>query len=397
MRAHAGVIIGIFLLILLQQIPVDIYLPSFPSMANYFSVSPHMIQGTLTMYLLGFGISPIFWGPCSDKYGRKKILLLSLALYNLAILGAAITNSIYWMLIFRVFAGIASGGLQVSTSAIARDITRGKSLLLLSSYMSLMWAIIPILAPVVGGYIQTYWGWQGNFYFILLWGLPVFYFMFLYLPETNHQQEKYDFRSIVYRFALLFHNTKFTFYVLITGFSFSLTIAFCTAAPFLLQKTMGLNEIQFGWLMFFVACGYLIGVIANGFLLTYFTAERIMQGGLLCSLSAVVLMVLLAALDVFTLISVVGPVFLIIFSQGFIFPNALGLAMNNLTHDFGLSSSLLTSFQMIIVGIASHFVTYFEHTSPLPLAIIMFGIILLLSILYTLFIHFVLSKEQISE
>lgn len=397
MQDQRKVIISIFLLIVLQQIPVDIYLPSFPSMADYFSVAPPMIQDTLTMYLLGFGISPIFWGPCSDKYGRKKVLFFSLALYNLAIFGSAISSSIYSMLIFRSLAGIAAGGLQVSTSAMARDITSDKSLLILSSYMSLIWAIIPIVAPVIGGYIHTYLGWQGNFYFILFWGLPVFYFIFHYLPETNHRLENYTFHSIVYRFAQLFRNTKFTFYVLTTGLSFSLTIAFCTAAPFLLQQDLGLNEVQFGWAMFFVAGGYLIGVMTNSRLLTYFSAERIMQAGLLCSLAAVTLMVLLATLDVFTIISIVGPAFLIIFSQGLIFPNALGLAMNNLKHDFGLSSSLLTSYQLIIVGAASHFVTYFEHSSPLPLAMIMFGITALLSTLYVLFILFIGNTERINE
>jgi Bcr/CflA subfamily drug resistance transporter len=397
MQDQRKVIISIFLLIVLQQIPVDIYLPSFPSMADYFSVSPPMIQDTLTMYLLGFGISPIIWGPCSDKYGRKKILFFSLALYNLAIFGSAISTSIYWMFVFRALAGIAAGGLQVSTSAMARDITSDKSLLILSSYMSLIWAIIPIVAPVIGGYIHTYLGWQSNFYFILLWGLPVFYFIFLYLPETNHHLETYTFRSIVYRFALTFRNTKFTFYVLTTGLSFSLTIAFCTAAPFLLQKDLGLNEVQFGWAMFFVAGGYLLGVITNSRLLTYFSAERIIQTGLLCSMTAVTVMVLLATMDVFTIISVVGPAFLIIFSQGLIFPNALGLAMNNLKHDFGLSSSLLTSYQLIIVGAASHFVTYFEHTTPLPLAMIMFGITALLSMLYVLFVLFIVNTERISE
>lgn len=394
MKDHPGIVVGIFLLIILQQLPVDIYLPSFPSMAHYFSVSPNMIQDTLTAYLLGFGISPIFWGPCSDKYGRRIILLLSLALYNVAILGSVTTHSIYWLLAFRFFSGIAAGGLQVSTSTMARDITTGKALLLLSSYMSLMWAIIPILAPVIGGYIQSYWGWQGNFYFILLWSLPILYFMFIYLPETNQQQEHTTRRSIFYRFSLLFYNTKFIFYIVTIGLSFALTIAFCTAAPFLLQKNMGLNEVRFGWVMFIIAGGYLIGVIANRFLLTVYTAEHIIRGGLFCSLIIAALMVALALFGIFNLVSVVSPASLIILCQGLIFPNALGLAMNSLKHDFGLSSSLLTSVQMIIVGTASHLVTYFDHSSPVPLALIMFGITLFLTILYTLFIFFVLNKER---
>jgi MFS transporter, DHA1 family, multidrug resistance protein len=393
MSGRLSVVISIFLLILLQQIPVDIYLPSFPDMANHFSVPPKMIQETLTLYILGFGISPLFWGPLSDKYGRRKILLSSLVLFTLANLGCAITNSIYWMLIFRVIAGIAGGGLQISTSAMARDIATGKSLLLLSSYMSLMWAIIPIVAPVIGSHIQDNLGWRSNFYFILLLSLPILYFMLSFLPETIHEKEKLSFRTVIRRFDKLFHNTKFNFYVITTGLSFSLTIAFCTAAPFLFQQHMGLNVIQFGWLMFVVAGGYLIGVLVNSFILHYFSVERIMQGGLVASLAAAGLMVFFAAIDVFTVLSVVGPVFLIIFSQGFIFPNAIGLAMNNLTHDFGLSSSLLTSFQMIVVGSVSQFVTSFDHSDPLPLAITMLGIVILLCVLYILFIRFVVNRK----
>ncbi|MFC3909739.1 multidrug effflux MFS transporter [Legionella dresdenensis] len=378
------IIISIFLLIVLQQLPVDIYLPSFPEMADHFDVTPRIIQSSLTVYLLGFGASPIFLGILSDRFGRRKILMACLVGYVIAGVACAITNSMLWLLVFRAIQGFASGGLQITTSAMARDITTGKSLLLLSSYMSLVWSVIPILAPAIGGYIENYLGWRGNFYFILVWAVPVFYFVARYLPETNRRCERLSVYEAFTRFNYLFHNGRFIFYVIATGLSFSLTIAFCTAAPFLFQKQLGFSEIRFGWLMFIVSGSYLLGVAGNSYLLNHFSVNRIISGGLLLTFLSALAMVYLAVMKVFTGLAVIIPVFLIVFGQGFVFPNAIGLAMDSVKQYFGLSSSVLTSCQMIIVGIVSQCIANFANTTQLPLALTMLVISVLLGMLYLL-------------
>ncbi|MGQ3890456.1 multidrug effflux MFS transporter [Legionella sp. CNM-4043-24] len=380
---------SIFFLIILQQVAIDIYLPALPTMAEYFQVTPANIQHSLIFYLLGFGLSPLVAGPLSDSFGRKPILIGALLLYLAASLGCAETSIINVLLFCRLLQGIASGALQISTSAMAWDITSGESLAILSSRMSACWAVITMVAPVAGGYILTWFGWRANFYAIFYLALVVFVFVLLGLPESHRKRKTNTIKNTLRIYRRSIRNRRFIGYILLTGLSFSLTIAFYTIAPFIYQTVFAVSPIRFGWLLLLVAACYLSGTLVNARLIRKIPVERAVLYGLYIMLVSSALMLFFMLFSWFTALSVSVPIFLLIFGQGFIFPNALAMALCSLRGNVATSMALLTTGQMMLIGLIGYLTTMLSIDSADELTTLLVLIVILMMALF-----FIINDEN---
>ncbi|WP_367608251.1 multidrug effflux MFS transporter [Legionella sp. W05-934-2] len=369
----------ILFLTTVEQFAVDLYLPSLPAMTNYFGAPASYLQQTLTLYLFGFGLSPLLFGPLSDRYGRRPIVLFNLGLYLAASLLCALATEIHWLLAGRLVNGIASGGIVVATSAMSRDSYRGKALIAVSAYMSMVWSLVPIIAPTIGGYIQHYLGWRANFYLIFLYPLPMILYLFATLPETNpNPTTRLAVSRVISRYMHFLNDRFFIIHVLATAVTFAATIAFNTAAPFLFQDTLHLNAVQFGWLSFAVALSYLIGTIANSYLLRYFSIATLLKIGQTIMVSASLVMLIIGFLGTMTVATLGIPASLIILGEGFIYPNSAALAFNNVKKHLGIATALYGSIQLITCSVASALVAIFPESNQIPLALFLLGLSLVL-------------------
>ena len=162
----------------------DMYLPSLPDIARQLDASTAQVQLTISAYLIGFAVGQIFYGPVSDRHGRKPVLLAAIALYCVASLACALSTSIEMLIVARAFQALGGSGGIVLARAIVRDIysgaRAGRELSLIASVM----ALAPVLAPIAGGLVQTGFGWRATFLVLVLAGLAGAGTIWALLPET---------------------------------------------------------------------------------------------------------------------------------------------------------------------------------------------------------------------
>ena len=156
-KTYLAVLINI--IIPLAGMSTDIYLPSLPAMCSHFHVAKALVQLTVTTYVLGVGIAQLIAGPISDANGRKKLLVFALLIQLIAILLIVLTPSIHWMIVFRFLQGIGAGLMVVPARAIINDIFSGTELKKQFNTLTISFAMAPIIAPFIGGYVQHYFGW----------------------------------------------------------------------------------------------------------------------------------------------------------------------------------------------------------------------------------------------
>ncbi|MDR0881504.1 MAG: multidrug effflux MFS transporter [Candidatus Adiutrix sp.] len=161
---NGGLIVFLSFLSAFVPISTDLYLPALPSMAKYFGVDPELANLTLSLFIMIFALSMLFWGPFSDKYGRKPILFLGLIIYILSSLGLALCTSIHQLIVGRCFQALGSGAVSSVSMAIVKDTFKDRTMETVLTAIQTMTMLAPMLAPVLGGALLTFTSWRGIFW-----------------------------------------------------------------------------------------------------------------------------------------------------------------------------------------------------------------------------------------
>ena len=161
-----GFIVILAMLTSITPLAIDVYLPSFVQIAEYFYTSTDEIEITLSIFLLGFGLGQLFGGPLSDKYGRKIFIFIGLSIYIIFSFMITLSDNIYELWLFRFFQALGGGFAVVNTNAIVRDIYSGKEGAKIFSIISMIMMIAPMLAPMIGATILHFFNWKYIFIFL---------------------------------------------------------------------------------------------------------------------------------------------------------------------------------------------------------------------------------------
>lgn len=351
----------------------DLYLPALPELAGELNTSTASAQLSLTAGLLGLGFGQLIFGPLSDRYGRIRPLLWSLALLLAASVWCAVAPDIHQLIVARLLQGIAGAGGAVLSRAVARDLYNGHELTRFFALLMLVNGLAPIIAPVLGGAMLSWMNWRGIFGVLAVISIMLFASSALKLHETLPPERRSQggiFSMLGSVFSLLKHR-PFIGLCLTQGFVMAGMFAYIGASPFVLQQIYHLSPQMFS--LCFAVNG--IGLVISAQVSTRFSRRygemALVKTGLCIAAVASVALVIAASLGA-PLIMLLVPLFFSVMVIGIVSPNAGSLAMQSQGKNAGSASALL-GVCMFALGALAVPVTGFGSMPALSMALTMLG------------------------
>jgi DHA1 family bicyclomycin/chloramphenicol resistance-like MFS transporter len=237
---------------MLGPFSIDTYLPAFSGIATSIGATPVQMQQTLSSYLFGFAVMNLFHGALADSFGRRPVVLWGVAVFTLASVGCALSNSIGWLVFFRAVQGMSAGAGIVVSRAIIRDMFPPADAQRVMSQVTIYFGVAPAVAPLVGGFLFVHAGWHSIFWLLVVLGAALWLANWRWLPETLHPSARQPFHlaDLMKGYAGLLRNPRFVALVFASGVPFNGMFLYVLSAPVFLSEHLHLAPTQFFW--FFV-------------------------------------------------------------------------------------------------------------------------------------------------
>lgn len=403
MRQHeASPALIILLLCLISsagRFVIDSYLPSLPDIQYELILDDALTQMTLTIYLLGFGVSQLFYGPLADHFGRRKILLLGMGIFFVGNVLCANADSGSTLLWSRLIAGIGAGACGVLNRVIASDYFEGPAFAKAWSYTTTALVLTLIFAPLIGGYIQEWRGWSGNFTACSLFIAGVLIITWYFLPETHPHlgQHRIGIKKIFQHYAKALTSLSFLLPTFAYMLAFSGLIAYFQISPLLLINQYNWTPVQYGWSSLAIALSYLLGgTIVQRWVHTV-GIRPMLQMGLWLGLLGGILLLVVAKLNLNTGWQIVACASIYVLGARLVIPNASALAMGYSVVSKGCAAALVGAIQMLGSMALGALIAQFKTDTATPLAIFFISVSGLALALYLLQKFFYLTQGESNE
>lgn len=236
-----GLVVLIAFLSAFIPLSTDLYLPALPRMAESFKAAPSLINLTLIMFFAFYAAGTLFWGPLSDKYGRKRILIIGLIMYTLASVLCAVSSNVYQLIVFRILQAIASGAATSVAQAVVKDSYAGRKRVSVLALVSSMTMISPIVAPVVGALILSFTSWRGVFFVLAVVGL-LSMAASAAMEETIDQHYEGSIMQSLGRLGVVARNAGFISLVLTFSLMSIAMMSFISSSSYIYVDQFGLSE-----------------------------------------------------------------------------------------------------------------------------------------------------------
>jgi len=248
---------------MLAPFSIDAYLPAFPAIAQSLNAEPIAVQQTITAYMFAFGGMILWHGAISDAFGRRRPILFALVMFEIASVGCAASHSIGMLLAFRVLQGLSGGAGIVVGRAMIRDLYSGHQAERLMALVTMIFALGPAIAPVVGGYIVAVAGWRAIFIALAVYTLLLGGAAFRLLPETLPASARKPLHPAVLArsYWRVFSTWRFHCYAGTIAFNFGGIFLYVAAAPVFMIRHLHLGPQQFFWLFAPLVSGMFLGAL----------------------------------------------------------------------------------------------------------------------------------------
>lgn len=365
---------------------IDIYVPSLPAITNHFGVSVQLVQWTIPSYLLGYSLAQLFCGALSDAWGRRGLLLAALALYTAASLLASFSSTVWTLIILRFVQGLGVAGPGVLARAIASDTVEADRLPTVTNYITLAWALGPILAPMIGGYLQHIFGWRAVFYFLTIYGCLALLLVYFLLPETNPHRHQLKVRTLLDYYKTVLASQIFLGCTSVLSIIYAYLVLFNVVGPFLIQVVLHQSAIVFGRIALCLGIAWFLGTLANRFLAGSFPKLPLMEIGTAVTLCGTLLMGWFAIWEGVTVPHLAIPTAVIFFSGSITFTQCFGRCMQLFPKLAGTASALMGTLFIAGSAFAGFLGSFLETQTALPLSMA-FIVLTLLSAFLQRFMH----------
>ena len=351
---------------------VDLYLPSLPELGRVFGASVPQVQLTLSGYLLCFAIGQIVFGPISDHVGRKPVLLAALSFYVAICLSCMFATSIEMLIALRCLQALGVAGAPVLARAIVRDLYHGVRAGRELARMGSITALAPIVAPSLGGILQSTFGWRASFLGMAALGLCAIVLVVRLLPETMKQPPKHPMSllSIIRGYGIFLRHRTFRIYLAIVSASYGGLFAWISGSSFVLQDLYGLSPLLFGLVFAAATLGYGLGTLLAARLVVRIGIDRTIVCGGVALAAGGLAMAAAIALGATSPAALAVPMALYLCGLGLAMPQSMAGALMPFPERAGAASSLLGFLQQATASAIGIVVGQMLGSSALPLAAI---------------------------
>jgi DHA1 family bicyclomycin/chloramphenicol resistance-like MFS transporter len=353
----------------------DMYLPSLPDLVRALGGTTAQGQLTISGYLIGFACGQLIYGPLSDRFGRKPILILAVSVYCISSLLCAMAWSIDLLIAARVLQALGGCGAIVLSRAIIRDLYEGARAGREMSILAMVMGVTPILAPIVGGVLHSYFGWRANFVVQLLAGLEGIALVIWYLPETLRERSPQGMwvGTMLHSYAVIFRNLSFLAHCSIIVFAYSGLFAWISVAAFVLQDIYKLTPVSFSIVFSVGAAGFITGTTLASRIVVRLGLGRVIGLGCLSMTVGGTIMVLFVALHLDNAWSLTVPFCLYLIGLGLVLPQATAASLMPFPERAGTASSVVGFVQQAGAAACGIWVGHAMRDSAWPMVIAIFG------------------------
>ncbi|WP_339633144.1 multidrug effflux MFS transporter [uncultured Sneathiella sp.] len=345
----------------LGPLSTDMYLPTFPQLAAFFSATPAEVQLTLSIFTFGIGGCQLIYGPLTDRFGRKPVILGGLLIYVLASLACVVAVNIDQLVISRFFQALGACAAMVAPRAMVRDLFAREQAARQLSRMGTIMGLAPAIAPVIGGYIVVFYGWQSIFFILGLFGF-IMALITLFLVDESLKVKDLNAirpRHIVRNYSDLLRHREFLGYALTGGLCFGGLFSFISGSPLVLIEVFEVPANNFGYFFGIVVLGYMAGTLLG----PYVTKSRGLSfsvgiGTVICALGGVAMLVAAWA-GLHSISAVIIPMIVYTLGLGVVLPQSQAGAMAPFPEKAGSASALMGFLMLGFAALLGFLVAYF--------------------------------------
>lgn len=352
---------------------IDMYLPGFPAIARDLHTTVARVSLSLSGFFIGISAGQLLYGPLLDRFGRKKPLYIGLIIYIIASIGCAYATSINALIVLRCIQAIGSCAAAVASVAMVRDIFPVTENARVFALLMLVVGVSPMIAPTVGGYVTTAFGWHAVFLVLMVLGVvnlvaSIFGLPDNYLPDKTLSLKP---KPILKNFIAVLAEPQFYTYAFTGAIAFSGLFAYVAGSPLLFMDIFALSEENYGWVFAFLSIGLIGSGQLNTLMLKKYSSEQLIFGSLIVQSVTGIIFLTGSINGWFGLAETIFLLFIFLSCLGFANPNTSALSLAPFSKNAGSASALMGAVQMGLGTLASIGVSLFDTRSSLPMVAIM--------------------------
>lgn len=364
------------------QMAAEVYIPSLPFIAHDFQVSSSLTQISIAVFLFGMSIPGIFFGYISDFFGRRRILLVATSISFGGTLLCMCAPNIYILILGRFIQGLGFSGVGSLSRAILRDRMTGVELARFASNLAMILAFVIDVSPFIGGFLQEYLGWRPIFAMLLLYNALAIYMSYHYQDDGQTTLNEHLQLSRLLHISLgTLKNRTFLIYNTLAALTYSVLMAYLAVASFLFEKVIGISPTEFGATTLGLSFVYMFGSFLNGRLLKHFAMNRLIKNGIVLMWLSCGLLLLYATILPLTYWGLVLFVAVVYLGCGALFSNSSAQAFTSIDKNVGSASAVYSTMQVLYGAGFTLLISWFHPTTTLPLAMIVGGICILMTVI----------------